>query len=149
MLHTDTMLKSVLKAENPHENDSFVMNAHATRKSPTAHTWPPAPFTPARSCPHLPTPAHNRKHVEAHGIMGKQAEAGGSRWKQAEARGSTQLNAYRWHTKALYCIHTRPHTPKPTSKKILRLYMALLTIFCCGFLDDVIWLCWQFFAVAF
>ncbi len=27
--------------------------------------------------------------------------------------------------------------------------MALLTIFCCGFLDDVIWLCWQFFAAAF
>ncbi len=44
--------------------------------------------------------------------------------------------------------HTRPHTPKPV-KKILRLYMALLTIFCGGFLDDFLWLCWQFFCGSF
>jgi hypothetical protein len=30
----------VLKAENPHESDSFVMNAHAARKSPTARACP-------------------------------------------------------------------------------------------------------------
>jgi hypothetical protein len=52
MLHTDTMLRSVLKAENPHESDSFVMNAHATRKSPTARAR-----LPACACPRPPTPA--------------------------------------------------------------------------------------------
>ncbi len=31
---------------------------------------------------------------------------------------------------------TGPHMPKPSSKKFLPLYMALLTIFCDGFLDD-------------
>ncbi len=37
--------------------------------------------------------------------------------------------------------HTHPHMPKPSSKKFLRLYMALLTIFRSGFLDDFLWLC--------
>ncbi len=42
-----------------------------------------------------------------------------------------------------------PHMTKPYSKKFLRLYMAQLTIFCGGFLDDFLWLCRQFFAAAF
>ncbi len=63
---------------------------------------------------------------------------------------------------SVLCAHTRPHMPKPSSKKnftsfllttfcggfldkkILRLFMALLTIFCVGFLDDFFRLCWQF-----
>jgi hypothetical protein len=76
MLHTDTMLRSVLKAENPHESDSFVMKAHANRKSPTARARLP---TPAHACP-PPAP--------------RQPTTGSTR-KHAEARGSTQLNAYR------------------------------------------------------
>jgi hypothetical protein len=67
MLHTDTMLRSVLKAENPHECDSFVMNAHATCL--TARARLPATFTPACACPCLPAFARNRTHVEA-GVKG-------------------------------------------------------------------------------
>ncbi len=75
MLHTDTMLRSVLKAENPNESDSFVMNAHATRKSPTARTHLPAPFTPAFARPCPPVPARAHPQPEAHGSTRKQLAA--------------------------------------------------------------------------
>jgi hypothetical protein len=54
----------------------------------------------------------------ARGSTRKHAEARRSTRKHAEARRSTRKHA-----------EARPHMPKPPSKKILQLLMALLTIF--------------------
>jgi hypothetical protein len=65
MLHTETMLRSVLKAENPHESDSFVMNAqvcpqqshaHPHKAMPTCTSTPLPISTPLTDCPRLPVP---------------------------------------------------------------------------------------------
>ncbi len=83
--------------------------------------------TQAHACtrPRMPKHSHTRPHMPTH----------------AHTRHS------RPHTPTH--THTRLHTPKNCSKFFLQLYMALLTIFCGGFLDNFLQLCWQSFAAAF